>query len=115
MLALNPEFDSKVLGTANNTAEGYVLKFHKEKEFEHGTDRDRIMLKFKCSKFDEIQNAPKQKPLPQVFSSADLEFLTNEFETHLTFARLQAVKSKLTEKEAKNRQKMASEMYADVV
>jgi len=115
LLKMNPEFDSKILGTENNTAEGMVLKFWKEKEFLPGEDRDRIMLKFKCKKFDEIQNAPKVKKGSAVIDDADMEFLSNEFEICLTFSRLQAVKSKLNSKQAKNRQVMTEKMYEDVL
>jgi len=114
LLKMNPEFDSKILGTDNNTAEGMVLKFWSEKEFLPGEDRDRIMLKFKCKKFDEIQNAPKVKKNLLV-DDADLEFLSNEFEIMLTFSRLQAVKSKLNTKQAKNRGVMVEKMYEDVI
>jgi len=115
LLKMNPEFDSKILGTENNTAEGMVLKFWHEKEFLPGEDRDRIMLKFKCKKFDEIQNAPKVKKGGAVIDDADMEFLSNEFEICLTFSRLQAVKSKLNSKQAKNRQVMTEKMYEDVL
>merc|ERR1712038_1960006 len=115
LLKMNPEFDSKILGTDNNTAEGMVLKFWSEKEFLPGEDRDRIMLKFKCKKFDEIQNAPKVKKGSAVIDDADMEFLSNEFEICLTFSRLQAVKSKLNSKQAKNRQVMTEKMYEDVL
>merc|ERR1712038_1893253 len=114
LLKMNPEFDSKILGTDNNTAEGMVLKFWHEKEFLAGEDRDRIMLKFKCKKFDEIQNAPKVKN-NAVMDDADMEFLSNEFGICLTFSRLQAVKSKLNSKQAKNRQVMTEKMYEDVL
>lgn len=113
LLKLNPEFDSKILSKENNIAEGMVLKFCTEMEFEHG-DVARLMLKFKCKKFDEIQNAPKGKKA-LTYDDSDLEFLSNEFETRLTFSRLQAVKSKLNSKQAKNRQVMAKEMYEDVL
>merc|ERR1712014_278965 len=114
LLKMNPEFDSKILGTENNTAEGMVLKFWQEKEILPGEDVNRIMLKFKCKKFDEIQNAPKVKKSVAI-DDADMEFVTNEFEICLTFSRLQAVKSKLNTKQAKNRQVMTEKMYEDVL
>jgi len=111
MLQLSPEFDSKVLRKAGNTAEGMVLKFCKETECPHGDDdHKRLMLKFKCKKFDEIAYAPKIKILAD---ASDLEFLASEFETRLTFSRLQAVKSKLNQKQAKNREIMSQRVFED--
>merc|ERR1711976_34595 len=114
LLGLNPEFDSRVLGTENNTAEGLVLKHVKELEFGHGSDIERLMLKYKCKKFDEIQNAPKVKKNAAV-GDEGLQFLAFEFEPLITFARLQAVKSKLIQKQAKNRQFMTQEMFDDIL
>lgn len=114
LLALNPEFDSKILNQAGNVAEGYVIKFWKELSFENGEERERLMLKYKCSKFDEIAHAPK-KPKNLDPTDDEMVFLTGEFASCLTFSRLQAVKSKLNTKQAKNRQMMAKEMMEDVV
>jgi len=114
LLGLNPEFDSRVLGTENNTAEGLVLKHVRELEFGHGSDIERLMIKYKCKKFDEIQNAPKVKKNAAV-GDEGLQFLACEFEPLITFARLQAVKSKLTQKQAKNRQFMTQEMFDDIL
>jgi len=114
LLKLNPEFDSHILKQSGNVAEGYVIKFWKELIFENGDERERLMLKYKCSKFDEIAHAPK-KPKSLDPTDAEMEFLTGEFASCLTFSRLQAVKSKLNTKQAKNRQVMAKEMMEDVV
>lgn len=112
MLKLNPEFDSKVLGKSGNTAEGMVLKFCKETSTNHGDDCTRLMIKFKCKKFDEIAYTPKKKGTV-VVDDSDLEFLSSEFESRLTFSRLQAVKSKLNQKQAKNREIMSKSMFED--
>merc|ERR1719219_1623352 len=72
------------------------------------------MLKYKSKKFNEVAHVSKKKTVA-VASDAELGFLAAQFETRLTFARLQAVKSKLSSKNAKNRQFLSNEMYQDVV
>jgi len=116
LLARNAQFTSTILNEDGNNAEGYVLKYFKEYTFDDLDEIHRLMIKYKNPRFDEFASVPKkQKNLCADLSDADAMFLAEQFQTRLTFMRLQAVKSKLTPKQAKNRNLMTDEMYKDVV
>jgi Rnl2 family RNA ligase len=115
LLALDAKFQSTILNKEGNDAEGYVLKYVKEEAFEPD-ESQRMMIKYKNPKFDEIAYVPKitTKGAATV-DDDDASFLSGEFQARLTFMRLQAVKSKLNTKQAKNRQILSDEMYKDAV
>lgn len=112
MLELNPEFPSTMLKLAENVAEGYVIKSANEVAYSTAVDDfeiERLMLKYKNPKFDEtVASKPKKKVID---TNLDISF----FEKHCTLTRLQAVKSKLSLKQAKNRKVLADELYKDVL
>merc|ERR1711879_36441 len=112
LLELNPEFPSTMLKLPENLAEGYVIKAASEIPYSTAVDDfeiEGLMLKFKNPKFDEtVASKPKKKVID---SDVDISF----FEKHFTLTRLQAVKSKLSQKQAKNRKFLVDELYKDVL
>jgi|ERR1712110_375072 len=119
LLKLDPKFVSTVLNTPGNLAEGYVIKYFKEPDNLDIEEDNRKMIKFKNPNFDEMASGKKKpKPAKKVenedFPQEFLDFFNNEFVPRLTFARLQAVKSKLSAKQAKNKNTLTLNMVEDV-
>jgi Rnl2 family RNA ligase len=88
-LNFNPEFDSKILGIADNICEGIVIKPTKNYQSPNG---ELFWIKKKNDKFKEIQKAPKIPKPPQARTKVDDTH--DVFLGYITDNRLQNVFSK---------------------
>lgn len=117
LFASNPEFESTVPAMyglppiENNKAEGYVLAPVKTL---FTPNRERVVIKIKYEKFQEIVGVKRgEKREPRVLNIRD--DVLSDVKNYITKERMDNVKSKMSEKEIEDHNKVLGRYMADVM